>query len=100
MSPRRPDLKQALGRDAVYGDDAAPAMSSARRPGRPKKVDGPTWEELHERATFHLPRELHQAVKEEAARSGRTKSGVVVDALRAHLAGTNGKARGSSRAAG
>lgn len=90
--PARPDLKKALGRDAVYGD--TPSTSTpARRPGRPKKTDGPTWEELHERATFHLPVELHQAVKDEAQRSGRTKSGVVVDALREHLAKGQKKGR-------
>jgi hypothetical protein len=98
--PTRPDLKKALGREAVYGDQ--PARSSGaggsppRRPGRPKK-EGPTWEELHERATFHLPVELHRAVKDEAARSGRTKSGVVVDALREHLAKSAKK--GSRRSA-
>jgi hypothetical protein len=83
--PSRPNLSQALGREAVYGP--TPSTTDApRRPGRPKKTDGPTWEESHERATFHLARDLHQAVKEEAARSGRTKSAVVSDALREHLA--------------
>ncbi|HZT66132.1 MAG TPA: TraY domain-containing protein [Acidimicrobiales bacterium] len=88
--PARPDLKQALGRDAVYGDSPAAKNGAGgearRRPGRPKKVDGPTWEESHERVTFHLPMELHRQVREEATRSGRTKSTVVADALREHLA--------------
>jgi len=94
--PARPDLKRALGRDAVYGDTPPAGAANgggARRPGRPKKTDGPTWEESHERATFHLPVELHQAVKEEALRSGRTKSAVVADALREHLAKQPARAR-------
>ena len=94
--PKRPDLGGALrGREAIYG--AAPAADPgpasalppaaaalAPRGGRPKK-DGPTWEDLHQRATFHLPVELHEAVRREAVRSGRTKSRVVADAIRQHL---------------
>jgi hypothetical protein len=37
--------------------------------------------------TFYCPLELLEAVEAEMARSGRSKSGVIVDALRAHLAG-------------
>lgn len=78
----RPDLKSALGREAVYAD-TPPAPEGARGPrdtGRPK------WDETHSRATFHLPRDLQQAIAAEATRSGRSKSQVVADALRQHLA--------------
>ena len=92
--PTRPDMKKALGREAVYGDQplpSAPAPAPApkkverRRAGRPLRTDGQRWEETHSRATFHLPLELQSAIDTEAARSGRTKSGVVADALRQHL---------------
>lgn len=80
--PARPDLRQSLGREAVYGD--VPVAPTTNRGGRPKG-DGPTWEDLHSRVTYHLPNELQQAVAAEATRSGRTKSRVVADALRSYL---------------
>jgi Ribbon-helix-helix protein, copG family len=39
-----------------------------------------------QRVTFYCPLELLEAVEAEMERSGRSKSGVIVDALRAHLA--------------
>lgn len=44
-----------------------------------------TWEETHQRVTFHCPVALREAIEEEMRRSGRSKSRVIVDALRAHL---------------
>ena len=38
--------------------------------------------------TFYCPLELLEAVEAEMARSGRSKTGVIVDALQAHLAGS------------
>lgn len=85
----RPNLSAALGRESVYGDVPAgldPAITpSRRRPGRPPREDGATWEETHSRATYHLPKIIQEAVTAEAASSGRTKSRVVADALRQHL---------------
>lgn len=52
--PRRPDAREAPGR---AGPDPAP-----------KPAPGPKWEELHTRATFHLPSQLLQALGEESAR--------------------------------
>lgn len=84
---RAEDLKGALGRDAVYGAvPSSPAAPTARRrPGRPRRDDGGSWEDTHSRATYHLPRTLQEAVTEAAATSGRSKSQVVADALRQHL---------------
>lgn len=44
-----------------------------------------TWEETHQRLTFHCPVALRRAIEEEVARSGRSKSRVIVDAVREHL---------------
>jgi Ribbon-helix-helix protein, copG family len=68
--------REAAGKEAIYNDHARPSPSPAR---------GATWEETHSRATFHLSREVQDAVTEAAAKSGRSKSQVVSDALRQHL---------------
>lgn len=80
--PARPDLRQSLGREAVYG--AAPPA----RPDGAGRVNGgePSWADLHSRATYHLSIHLQNAIAEEAERSGRSKSRVVADALRSYLA--------------
>ncbi len=44
-----------------------------------------TWEETHQRLTFHCPITLRKAIEDEVRRSGRSKSRVIVDALREHL---------------
>lgn len=75
--PTRPDLRQSLGREAIYGEgDTAPGPQQATRK---------SWEELHRRATYHLPVDLQEAIAAEAQRSGRSKSRVVTDAVRAYL---------------
>jgi hypothetical protein len=79
----RPNLKNALGREAVFSDqptDPPPAHAE-----RPRAVAGRSWEETHSRATYHLARDLQEAVSKEAASSGRSKSQVVADAIRQHL---------------
>jgi hypothetical protein len=43
------------------------------------------WEAAHQRVTFYCPVDLLDQVEAEVARSGRSKSRVIVDALRAHL---------------
>ena len=75
----------ARGREAVYQPDppAAPTTASATA-ARP--AGGPSWDETHQRVTFYCPLELLEAVEAEMERSGRSKTGVIVDALRAHLA--------------
>ncbi len=46
---------------------------------------GGLWDESYRRVTFHCPVALLQAVEAEMERSGRSKSRVIVDALRAAL---------------
>lgn len=46
-----------------------------------------TWEETHQRLTFHCPLVLREAIEKEVQRSGRSKSRVIVDALQEHLGG-------------
>lgn len=43
------------------------------------------WDDAHQRVTFYCPRDLVQAIEAEMAASGRSKSRVIVDAVRAHL---------------
>ena len=78
----RPNLKSALGREAVYADHPAAAPPA---PAGRATAAGRSWEETHSRATYHLSRDLQEAVAQEATRSGRSKSRVVADALRQHL---------------
>lgn len=56
--------------------------------GQPKKrtPKARTWEERMKRYTVVFPREMISEIKKEARRSGRTHSGVVVDAVRKELA--------------
>jgi hypothetical protein len=55
--------------------------------GRLSTVEGQrsTWEASHSRVTFYCPDDLLEAVEREMDRSGRSKSRVIVDALREHL---------------
>lgn len=43
------------------------------------------WDELHRRTTFYCPIELVEALDRARKATGRSKSQVIVDALRAHL---------------
>ena len=43
------------------------------------------WEETHRRVTFYCPDEVLDAIEAEMARSDRSKTRVIVDALRAQL---------------
>lgn len=84
--PSRPDLRRSLGREAIYGSEPEPGTSCVEQPAvEPRR--GRSWEELHRRATYHLPIDLQEAIAVEAERSGRSKSRVVTDALRAYLHG-------------
>ena len=60
-------------------------MATRKAKAQPAPDPPATWEETHQRLTFHCPVALRQAVEEEVRRSGRSKSRVIVDALREHL---------------
>lgn len=85
----RPQLRDALGREAVY--QRPPSGKPSEQPQdntTGEAVRGarkPRWDELNVRATYHLPRDLVDAVTSEAERSGRSKAQVVSEALRQHL---------------
>lgn len=69
----------------------------ARKPGPAKKATAKpapaapgSWDATHERVTFHCPRAVIDAVEAEVTRSqrageGRSKSRIIVDAIRQHL---------------
>lgn len=46
---------------------------------------GVRWEETHQRVTFHCPTSLLARIEDEVTRSGRSKTRVIVDAVRAAL---------------
>jgi hypothetical protein len=47
----------------------------------------PAWESEHTRVTFYAPLDLLAEVETSMAQTGRSKTQVIVDALREHLAG-------------
>jgi len=55
--------------------------------GGPSTVDGHVraWTEAHKRVTFYSHRDLIRDIERAMAESGRSKSQVIVDALRDHL---------------
>lgn len=48
-------------------------------------VERHRWEETHRRVTFYCPDEVLDAIETEMASSDRSKTRVIVDALRAQL---------------
>jgi hypothetical protein len=50
---------------------------------RPKPTTG-GWEDVNRRVTFYCPEEILDAIEAEMATSGRSKTAVIVDALRAY----------------
>jgi hypothetical protein len=44
-----------------------------------------SWDARHRRVTFYCPEDVLEAIHDDMARSGRSKTRVVVDALREHL---------------
>lgn len=52
---------------------------------RPKPPAGQAWEDNHQRITFYCPKDLVVAVEAAMADTSRSKSQVIVDALRAQL---------------
>ncbi len=94
MPTRRPSLRDhavrqrppARGREAIY-TDAARQPSTVDRPPQPvdRQRSAAGWDESHRRVTFYCPLELLQALEREMGRSRRSKTAVIVDAIREHL---------------
>lgn len=66
-----------------------PAKKTAAKPAPAAPASG-SWDATHERVTFHCPRAIIDAVEAEVTRSkrageGRSKSRIIVDAIRQHL---------------
>lgn len=63
------------------------AASALRRLAaeRARATPAPAWAETHQRMTFHCPSALRAAIEAEVARTGRSKSVVIVDAVRTAL---------------
>jgi Ribbon-helix-helix protein, copG family len=74
---------QARGRAAIYGQ---PEPAPSPPPPAPARREGPSWDDTHQRVTFYCPLELLEAIEAERERTGRSKSRVITDALREHLA--------------
>lgn len=73
----------AVGQLPLTVDDQ-PLASGPELP--PRRIPGERrWEAAHQRVTFYCPRDLLRTVELEGARSQRSKSQVIVDALREHL---------------
>lgn len=71
------------GREALYGDRADAQLATVD--GQPYTVTSEAdarWEDTHQRVTFYCPRSMLKAVEGEMARSSRSKSQVIVDALK------------------
>ncbi len=68
------------------GDQKTTARSRSALP----QMSEPSWEETHQRVTFYCPRALIDVIEAEMNASSRSKSQVIVDALRQHLEVTIG----------
>jgi Ribbon-helix-helix protein, copG family len=85
------------GREALYQTaPAAPVQYEVDRP--PSTVNGgrdvdeeSRWEDSHTRVTFYCPVALLASVDEEVASSPRSKSQIIVDALREHMGPRKGR---------
>lgn len=58
-----------------------------RKPAGTAEGRESTWEQTHQRVTFHCPTWLLARIEAEVARSGRSKTRVIVDAVQAALEG-------------
>ncbi len=76
----------ARGREAIY-TAAAGEPATVDRPPQPvdRQRSGAGWDESHRRVTFYCPLDLLQALEGEMGRSRRSKTAVIVDAIREHL---------------
>ena len=86
MRDRMAQDSGSQGREAVYGGGQSQMDAVDRLPSRGQEAaGGPKWDESHRRVTFYCPQELLEALEAAMTRSGRSKSRVIVDALREHL---------------
>ncbi len=58
---------------------------TAKAAATPAGGGGERWDESNRRVTFYCPVEVLEAIEAEMKRSGRSKSQVIVNALRAYL---------------
>jgi ribbon-helix-helix CopG family protein len=70
-------------------DRAAPAPRGADgfRPAVTTAEKTTRWEDAHTRVTFHCPVDVLEGVEDLMSRTGQSKSGLIVEALRAYLGG-------------
>ena len=61
------------------------------RPSDATAAESQRWEETHRRVTFYCPDEVLDAIETEMARSDRSKTRVIVDALRTQLLDGSGQ---------
>lgn len=82
MSNRADKMRGKMG-PAPSTTEAPPAAGTPSPPtGDPLAPNkAPTWEQLHQRATFHLPREMVARVRATAKAEGLTASAWVTRAL-------------------
>ncbi len=87
MTTRRPSLRDhnirnqptSSGREAIYSaDESTPSTEDT-----PQSTS--TWENSHRRVTFYCSMELLQALEQEIAQSGKSKSQVIVESLQVRL---------------
>ena len=77
----------ARGREALY-EPALSTTSTVDRlpsPVQQELISVPGWEESNKRVTFYCPTDLIDAIEDSMSRSGRSKTQVIVDALRKDL---------------
>jgi Ribbon-helix-helix protein, copG family len=77
-------LAEPAGREALFAETSAPKPALSTVDRRRSPVGG-GWDATHSRVTFYCPAELLAGIEEEMKKSGRSKSRVIVDALRQHL---------------
>lgn len=86
MPSKRPSLRDrtapARGAEAIY---ASPEPATVDRPPSTVDGEGAAWEENHKRVTFYCPVDVLDAVEASMRETGRSKTRVIVDALRQHL---------------
>ncbi len=90
----RPRSSMANRIDAGAGADAftnpapvaAEAATATTQPRRGRKKVGAGWEASNKPVTFYCPLDIYPVLMAEAANGERSKSQIIVDALRAELA--------------
>ena len=81
-----PRSRDSILPTAVKGrPSTSTATVDARRRTKRKRAGGPSWEELHQRVTFHCPRDLLDLLDRAADEGTRSKSEIIVAALRREL---------------